>query len=252
MCTTVVSIDPRSAAPVLMAGVRDEFLDRPWLSPGRHWAARPHLVGGRDSQASGTWLAVNPSASRVACVLNAHGLMAEESRRVTRGELPLHVADGGEPGELDLPRYDPFHLVCATPGSVRLWSWDGRAFDERVLEAGLHLVVNGGLEGAVDDGGPGAAQMRARVEYFRPLFEKATRPEPRDGATENAWGDWLSIAGGAGLDPADPRALVLRRTIDDQQWGTSSLSLVALSRAGVRYDFCADPVGSPPAWSHVL
>ena len=127
MCTTVISVDPRSAVPVLMVGVRDEFLERPWRPPGRHWAGHPELVGGQDLQARGTWLAVRPGASRGACVLNAHGEMAGESRRVTRGELPLLLADGGGLGDLDLTRDDPFHLVRATPESVRLWSWDGRA-----------------------------------------------------------------------------------------------------------------------------
>src|SRR5436305_8441788 len=58
VCTTVVSIDPHSDVPVLLLGVRDEFSDRPWLPPDRHWPEYPELFGGRDLQAGGTWLAV--------------------------------------------------------------------------------------------------------------------------------------------------------------------------------------------------
>lgn len=252
LCTTVVSIDQRSAVPVLMLGVRDEFLDRPWLAPDRHWPEHPELVAGQDLQALGTWLAVNPRTPRVACVLNAHGSEAEESRRLTRGTLPLRLTADGRLGDLDAVRYDPFHLVYATPESARLWSWDGGTLLERTLNSGLHVIVNSGLEGADDHEGPGADQMQARIELFRPLFEKAVRPEPGEGAAETAWGGWLSLAVGAGLDPDDPRALVLRRTFDDRRWGTSSLSLIALTSTGARYDFCADPADADPAWSRVL
>lgn len=252
MCTTVVSIDPQSPVPVLLVGVRDEFLDRPWLAPGRHWPEHPALVGGRDLQARGTWLAVHAEVPRVACVLNAHGEAAQDSRRRTRGELPLRLAADGALGDLDPTRYDPFHLVCATAESARLWSWDGRSLAGHVLGAGLHVIVNSGLEGADDDGEEGSAQMQARIDHFRPLLQKAARPEPRDGSTQSAWGEWLPLAVGGGLDTADPRALVLRRTFDARRWGTSSVSLVALTRADARYDFCANPADVRPAWSRAL
>lgn len=287
MCTTVVDIDPRSPVPVLLLGARDEFADRAWLPPGRHWPEHPALVGGQDLQALGTWLAVNPQAPRVACVLNAHGEAAAESRRLTRGTLPLRAAASGQLGKLggrefsselnglgelgelksanelnelnefderEAARYDPFHLICASPEVTRVWSWNGRTLGERTLGAGLHFIVNSGLEGADEHEGPGSAQMRARIQHFRPLFEKALRPEPESGkgSAESAWGGWLPLAAGGGLDPSDARALVLRRSIEDRQWGTSSLSLVALTRTTARYDFCANPTAPRPAWSRVL
>jgi hypothetical protein len=133
-----------------------------------------------------------------------------------------------------------------------LWSWNGRTLVERALDAGVHVIVNSGLEGAGDHDGPGDAEMQARIEHFRPLFEKAARPEPREGAIETAWGGWLPLVGGAGLDPADPRALVLSRAIDARHWGTSSLSLVALTHTTARNDFCANPTDSQPTWSRIL
>ncbi len=252
MCTTVVSIDPHSPVPVLLLGVRDEFLDRPWLPPDRHWPEHPHLVGGQDTQAGGTWLAVHSATPRTACVLNGHGNPAPPARRLSRGDLPLRLAADADPGDLDPTRYDPFHLVCATPDETRLWSWNGRTLVERALNPGLHVIVNSGLEGADDDDGPGVAQMQARIDHFRPLFEKATRPDPLEGPTRTAWAEWLPLAAGAGLAPADSRALVLRRAFDGRRWGTSSLSLVALTPTAARYDFCADPTSANPAWSRIL
>ncbi len=69
--------------PVLVVGVRDEFVAREWDGPGRHWPERPG-VRGRDLRAGGTWLAVEPDAPRVAVVLNGRGRMAPEASRASR------------------------------------------------------------------------------------------------------------------------------------------------------------------------
>src|SRR5260370_29485289 len=71
MCTAILSIEP--GAPVLLAGVRDELVDRAWEPPGRHWPDYPGLVGGRDLQAGGTLLALAPGAPRVARVAHRPG-----------------------------------------------------------------------------------------------------------------------------------------------------------------------------------
>jgi hypothetical protein len=253
MCTAVVSFEPGSRFPVLLVGVRDEFASRPWEPPGRHWADRPALVGGRDLLAGGTWLAVHPAVPRAACILNGHGRLAPEGIRASRGELPLRLAADGGLGDLETKRYDPFHLLGAGPDAVRMWSWDGDELTERALDPGLHVVVNSGLEGRGDPaGGPGVAEMAARIAYFRPLLAAAPRPDPGRGPTAAAWDRWLPLVDGGGLDVADPRALVISRDLGDGRiWGTGSISLVALARDGLRYDFTAAP-GDPRAWRTVL
>ncbi|WP_396446712.1 NRDE family protein [Actinomadura sp.] len=252
MCTAVVSVEPSSSVPVLVVGVRDEFVAREWVGPGRHWADRPGVVGGRDLRAGGTWLAVEPEAPRVAVVLNGRGRMAPEAARASRGELPLRVAAEGKLGELDLAVFDPFHLVGAEPDRVRLWSWDGEALSERELGPGLHMIVNSGLEGEGQlEGETEDAYMAARLAYFRPRLAAAPRPEPGDGPVESAWGAWLPLLNGDGLPRADHRALLpLLDLGDGRVWGTTSVSLVALGDR-VRYDFSAAP-GEEGAWTRVL
>src|ERR1700681_73183 len=127
MCTAVVSGDPAAEFPVLLAGIRDEFHDRPWVPPGRHWPDRPDLVGGQDLLAGGTWLAVHPGIPRVGVVLHGIGPHAPEAKRLSRGALPLRYAAHGSLDGLEFDRYDPFHLVCASLGEVRMLSWDGQA-----------------------------------------------------------------------------------------------------------------------------
>jgi uncharacterized protein with NRDE domain len=239
MCTAIVGYDPRARVPVFLAGVRDEMLDRAWTPPARHWPGRPGLVGGRDELAGGTWLAADPVAPRVACVLNGEGPPAPQERRRSRGELPLLVAGGGEP-DGDLSRYDPFHLIGAEPAGVRLWSWNGERLTVRELEPGVHVIVNSGLAGPGTR--CGADGRFARVAHFRPLFEAA----PRDRAS------WRRLLDGDGIDPADPRALIVRRVLGDGRvWGTTSISLTTLGTdAMTGYDFTAAP-GDPQAWRAV-
>jgi hypothetical protein len=253
MCTAVVSFAPDSPYPVLLAGVRDEFHDRPWIAPGRHWPDRPGLIGGQDLLAGGTWLAAAPDVPRVACVLNGRGPLAPDAKRLSRGELPLRFAETGSPAGLEYDRYDPFHLVCATVDEVRIASWNGAQAVEQTLAPGLRLVVNSGLEGADPTDGPGTQEMNARLGYFRPRLLAAERPAPRDGVpTAEAWGAWLPLLDGDGLSVDDERALVLRRDLGEgRTWGTTSTTLVALRRDGLRYDFSGTP-GTPRAWTAVV
>jgi Transport and Golgi organisation 2 len=247
MCTAIVSIEP--GAPLLLAGVRDELVDRAWEPPGRHWPDHPGLIGGRDLLAGGTWLAVAPQARRVACVLNGRGRMAPGAARRTRGVLPLEAAEDGKLDRSGLAEFDPFHLLSAEPGAAVLWSWDGESLTERALGAGLHIVVNSGLD---DAAGAFAEHERARLGHFLPRLRAAARPSPGpDGPAELAWGAWLPLLSGDGLKTDDPRALIVRHDLGDgRTYGTTSISLVALSPDGVRYDFTAVP-GDPLAWRRV-
>ncbi|MCW2899797.1 MAG: hypothetical protein JWO67_2062 [Streptosporangiaceae bacterium] len=252
MCTAVVRFDPTGPVPVLLAGIRDEFLGRPWRPPAAHWPDRPGLIGGHDLRAGGTWLAVDPAVPRVACVLNGRGRPAADEVRVSRGVLPLQAAAHGGLGDLDLERLDPFHLLCAEPGLVSLWSWDGRDLTGQRLRPGLHLVVNSGLEGRDPaHAGPGDEHLSARVSHLRPRLESALLPPLDGGSPAAAWGEWLPLVDGDGLDRADPRALLVRQRFGDGVYGTTSVSLIALSAERVRYDFNPDP-GNPAAWGRVV
>jgi len=251
----VVSFEPGEPVPLLLLGVRVELTDRPWLPPARHWPGSP-LLGGLDEQAGGTWLAVHPDVPRVACLLNAPGTQADAGRRRSRGELPLRAAADGA-GTLKeladdraaLAAYDPFHLICAETGVVRLLSWDGGQAAGRDLEPGTHVVTNAGH---AYPGAPGEPVTEPRACYFGPKFA-ASRPSGDPALPlAQAWGDWLTHTDGDGLDPGDPRAIIARRDLPDGRvWGTTSLSLVALGAGGVRYDFRPQP-GDITDWYPVI
>jgi hypothetical protein len=255
MCTAILSLEP--GAPVLLAGIRDEFTGRAWQPPARHWPEYPDLVGGLDLLAGGTWLAVAPGAKRVACVLNGRGITAPAGTRQSRGVLPLRAAAEGKLSRAGVADFDPFHLLIAEPGRATLASWDGRDLTDRELAAGLHMVVNSGLAsdvlaGTGDVQGQGREHELARIGHFLPRFRAVARPSPRPGGpVARAWAGWLPLLDGDGLGTSDPRALIVRRDLGGGRiWGTTSISLVAVSAGDVRYDFTGAP-GTPAGWHPV-
>jgi hypothetical protein len=251
MCTVVISFEPGERVPVLLLGARDELMDRPWLPPARHWPGSP-VIGGLDEQAGGTWLAVQPAVPRVSCLLNGRGAAADPAVRRSRGELPLRAAAEGA-GVLKelahapdvLAAYDQFHLVCADLGSVRLLSWDGEHAVTGDLPPGTHVLTNAGHAYPADP------VTEPKAIHFGPKFA-ASRPSADPALpVAKAWGDWLTLAAGDGLEPGDPRAIVARRDLPDGRvWGTTSVSLVALAADGLRYDFQSRP-GRDTSWHPV-
>lgn len=235
MCTLVVSLVPSRADAVALVAVRDEFLDRPWDPPTRHWPSHPGLVGGRDRLAGGTWLAFDPVARRVGCVLNAAGPPAATRHRRSRGELPLTAA-AGQPLPQDLSVFDPFHLVTVESTGIRVSTWNGHAEHRYALGAGTHLFVNEGRWT-----GPGD-QRTARAAYFGPRFA-AARPRVAPEATVAAsWAPWLDLVDCPGLPAEDPRKLVMHAEVAGRDWGTSSITLLSFGAGGpLRYDFRPGP-----------
>ena len=211
MCTALLSIDDNGR--VLLVGVRDEMLARAWEPPARHWPGLPGLVGGRDLQAGGTWLAVSPDDRRVACVLNGRGQQAPAATRRSRGGLPLRAALGKPLDRSALTGLDPFHLLVAEPGRATIQSWDGRDLLDRELDPGLHLAVNSGLAsdlhpprpavGHPDAGNPATrnpATWQPETQAARPALP-ARRP-PRTAGPANSPASPTSCPGSP--RPPDP------------------------------------------------
>lgn len=243
MCTVLLRFDPTAPWPVLFAAVRDEFVDRAWQPPGGHWSGRyANLIGGRDLAAGGTWLAVDPKPKAVAAILNGLRLPPRVgTAQPSRGRLPLDVLSGQFNPTGDFRGYDGFHLVRASLTAVDVWSWDGAVLVSQRLEPGDHILVNDGVNPVGDP----------LVPHFQPLLAATPSPDPLpDLPSAEAWGDWVRLLAGDGLDPEDPKALLVRRTVGSRTYGSTSASLVGLSPSTVRYDFSAMPM--PPAvWTPV-
>jgi uncharacterized protein with NRDE domain len=237
MCTVLLRFTPGARWPVLLGAIRDEFADRPWDPPGTHWRGPwAELIGGQDRTAGGTWLAVDPSLERPAVAALLNGVrrpLAADGSRPTRGTLALEIlASGRMPDPEQLPRYDGFHLLLATLERVEVWSWDGDALEHQILPPGDHIIVNLGVDDPEDP----------LVPHFEPLL--AALPDPMlaaDASSRAAWEPWTDLLAGDGLDPADARALIVRREIEGRVYASTSASLVGLSSQGLRYEFNPEP-----------
>src|SRR6202051_1248519 len=92
MCLLVVvsRLDP--GAPLVVGANRDEQLVRPAVAMTVLRDAHPRIVGGRDEEAGGTWLAVNEHGV-VAGLTNRPSPDGRDLSKRSRGELPIALAE---------------------------------------------------------------------------------------------------------------------------------------------------------------
>jgi len=88
VCLLVVAFGVVPDTPLLIGANRDEFLSRPATAMTVLRSSAPRVLGGRDEQSGGTWLAVNEHG-RFAGLTNEPLGDARDPSRPTRGELPL-------------------------------------------------------------------------------------------------------------------------------------------------------------------
>jgi uncharacterized protein with NRDE domain len=88
VCLLVVAFGLLPGTPLLVGANRDEFLNRPADPMTVLRPAGPRVLGGRDHQAGGTWLAVNEHGVFAGLTNQPLGDRRDPTRR-SRGELPL-------------------------------------------------------------------------------------------------------------------------------------------------------------------
>jgi uncharacterized protein with NRDE domain len=221
MCTLVTLRRPDSPWPLLLAANRDELRGRPARPPGRHWEDRPHLRGGLDLEAGGTWLGVNDDGV-VAAVLNRRGTLGPQPGKRSRGELVLEALDHAEAYHaadalrgLDPDAWRPFNLIVADAIDA-FWlrhAGDG-AISVRPIPAGLHMIEAGELD---DPASP-------RIRRYLPLLRAAAPPEPQRGD----WAAWAGLLAERATTTGNPRDAMT--IVTEGEYGTVSSSLVALPR----------------------
>ena len=149
MCLLVFAWRVRPDRPLVLAGNRDEFHDRP-AAPAERWPEPHGMVAGRDLRAGGTWLGVHQSG-RIAVVTNYREPAAGTSGPRSRGELVVDfLTSAGSTeswiGRLDGRRheYGGFNLVIGD--GDRLHYLTNRGDDVRDLEPGVYGLSNHRLD----------------------------------------------------------------------------------------------------------
>ena len=153
MCLLVVVSRLDELAPLVVAANRDERLDRPAVPATVLRHAGPRIVGGRDAEAGGTWLAVNEHGV-VAGLTNRPSPEGRDLTRRSRGELPVALAahtDAASATEDFAARFSPHHynpawiLVGDRTSLYAIDMTDGPSPAVRALGPGTYILENSPL-----------------------------------------------------------------------------------------------------------
>jgi uncharacterized protein with NRDE domain len=253
MCLLVVvsRLDP--GAPLVVGANRDERLDRPALAMTVLRAVGPRVLGGRDEEAGGTWLAVNEHGV-VAGLTNRPSPDGADPSKRTRGELPLTLAgyrDAAEAvrafvEEVRPSQYNPAWLLVGDRESLYALDVTGDARPHvEELGPGVHVLENNplgspsvkvdrvlaqlgdiGTEGAAGDGPLGDALL----DRLRAVLVDHTIPG-RDEKVTGASSDAAEAASGPASRAASATVVErppasLAACVHTESYGTRSSSVV--------------------------
>jgi uncharacterized protein with NRDE domain len=145
MCLLLLAFHAHRDRPWVLLGNRDEFHARA-TAAAQAWVDAPQIIGGRDLEAGGTWLALNRNG-RFAAVTNVRTGRPQRGPR-SRGELVAGFVRGAAvpveyAAEVALLRdeYGPFNLIvgdrssAAGASSTLPEAWE--------FAAGVHVLSNG-------------------------------------------------------------------------------------------------------------
>ena len=147
MCLVVFAWKAHPDYKLILAANRDEFHGRP--SKDAHWwPDLPNVLGGRDLQAGGTWLATSRSG-RFATVTNYREQQPAPSGARSRGEIVTDIVSG----ESD-PRSYVYSFAGVAYAGVSLLAADddniyytsNRGDEAVTLEAGVYGLSNASLD----------------------------------------------------------------------------------------------------------
>ena len=148
MCLIVLSLGQHPDYPLVLAANRDEFHARP-TKEAHWWPDKPDVLGGRDLQAGGTWLALHRNG-RFATVTNYRDAQPPSPKLRSRGHLVTDFLESGlaPPAYLDTVNEDAyagFNLIVGDAGEVAYLS--NREEGSRVLGTGSYGLSNALLDG---------------------------------------------------------------------------------------------------------
>lgn len=144
MCLIVFAYKTHPKYKLILAANRDEFYSRP-TARADWWDDHAHLLGGRDLEAKGTWMAVN-KRGRFAAVTNYRDLSNIRTNAKSRGDLPvdflLGKANSEEYARKVLPsgdHYNGFNLLTMDDEMTHISNYENKV---NTLEAGVFGLSN--------------------------------------------------------------------------------------------------------------
>lgn len=245
MCLILIANRVHPRYPLVIAANRDEFHSR--ATEPAHWWADEAILGGRDMEAGGTWLGVNPCGA-FAAVTNYRDPSVNEPGSPSRGELPLLALREGIPGEGMLrwlaangQRYNGFNLLFGSVGHIHYVS--NRGGGPRELDTGLYGLSNHLL----DTEWPKVRRGRALLEDYLARTERPGHEQLLDMLHDRQRPDDEHLPDtGIGVEW---ERLLAPMFIVSRRYGTRASTVVTLDRDGNlafserTYDWRGHPAG---------
>jgi uncharacterized protein with NRDE domain len=163
MCLIFLSLHQHPDYKLIVAANRDEFYARK-TAPVDYWEDHSGILGGRDLEAGGTWMAMNHSG-KISMITNYRDLRNLKSKAPSRGQLVSdYLMDGVTPEQYlrqiapGKEAYNGFNLIVGSPDE--LWYLSN-------YKEGIERVANGshGLSNALlDTPWPKVANGKKRFE----------------------------------------------------------------------------------------
>lgn len=190
MCLIFLSVQDHPQYKLIVAANRDEFYQRK-TAAATYWHDYPEILGGRDLQAHGTWLAMHKNG-RIAMVTNYRDIRNLKPMAPSRGALVTnYLLETGSP-EHYLERvasgshaYNGFNLIAGTP--EELWYHANNKQGVYKLSPGLHGLSNHLLDTPWPKVERGREKMKkvlaheniASDELFEVLFDDAVAADDK-------------------------------------------------------------------------
>jgi uncharacterized protein with NRDE domain len=145
MCLIFISVNHHPQYKLIVAANRDEFYHRQ-TAPVHFWEDHPHIIGGRDLEASGTWMAMSKQG-KVSMVTNYRDIKNINPKAPSRGQLVSdYLLNGDAPQDYlhgvqaKANEYNGFNLIVGSPDALYYFS-NYKGIVEKV-EPGVHGLSN--------------------------------------------------------------------------------------------------------------
>ncbi len=145
MCLIFFALKQHPTYKLIVAANRDEFYERK-TAPANYWEDHPDILGGRDLQASGTWMAMNKKG-KISMITNYRDPAHINAKAPSRGQLVSdYLVNGDKPDDYletlsdRSTLYNGFNLVVGNPDELWYLSNYGKGIQK--IESGLYGLSN--------------------------------------------------------------------------------------------------------------
>ncbi len=147
MCFLLLALNQTKEYPFILAANRDEFYRRK-SAQVHYWEDKPHILGGRDLEQGGTWMAVTQTG-RFAAITNYREVKNNFIALRSRGLLITDFLDSaitakqfGQKLEKQASQYDGFNLIFGEL-SNDLFYYSNRNDQQSIaLKPGIYVLSN--------------------------------------------------------------------------------------------------------------